>query len=957
MNFIEKHLITSALVVFILFTALFILGETSFKTTFTEVIQYIPSQQTQTAAVSDFNGNLILHYTFDDGTATDVSGKGNSGTLGGGLTPVSGVIGQALSFNGSNGYISIPTNLLGTGDVTVSAWIYPTNLGANANYYYILSDGHFYIGVATSYSGNNLFASNDGSGAVNSPWGSIVAGTWQLITVVRKSDGTFTLYVDGVVRGGVDRSGGGSIKAGSAMNIGRRYSPAYYWNGSLDDIRIYDRALSSAEIQSLHALKDSGGTEVTVSPDTGVPGSSTPVITTPTEPIDETPAQPGPPSISLPSQLIPPERRIDWSGAGISGGIPRRETICATVTDAPYNAKGDGTTNDTLAIQTALNACAGSNAVVYVPPGTYRVTRLQMNSGESLRGAGPSRTTILGSTAWSPSIISMEGNRHNLWYYADFLDPATVNKRTYAAVVSGATKGSRSITLDANPGISVGDFLLLTQTNDGHIVDPTTSQGWIYGCTINRGDTSGSVTAQRCLGQILRVSSVSGTTVGLEDPLNWTYQSSLKPMVAVSKGTNWLAGAGIEHLKVRQPAEMADQYHIQVGGAAYSWIQGVEIQDITMRGIEMLSTYHVVVADAYLHDGPVNNQKNCGRNRAYGISLDGFATGNLVYNTIIKNLDGGGITTNNGSNGNVLAYNSLSSPCSYDSRYNFGGPSMNHGSFPYMNLWEGNNATRQIADVLQGSSAYNTVFRTHSAGWTNTENGNQTPIYNNGAVILEARQRYYNIVASVLGTSGFSNVYQVGSGVSWKQPGDNPIFALGTASGGTVTDSSPSVLSSLYRLANYDVVHACVWHDADSACLNSDQISSLKIPPSLYLPGRPTWWPASIPFPPIGPDVHGGNADSAGHAYKIPAQVCAERGEMPDCLRGRSSEDIPSVTLPITPPTTPKTADFNSDGRVNSLDFSALQSKWNQPSTIHDLNKDGIVNTLDYSLLIQQWTG
>jgi hypothetical protein len=47
--------------------------------------------------------------------------------------------------------------------------------------------------------------------------------------------------------------------------------------------------------------------------------------------------------------------------------------------------------------------------------------------------------------------------------------------------------------------------------------------------------------------------------------------------------------------------------------------------------------------------------------------------------------------------------------------------------------------------------------------------------------------------------------------------------------------------------------------------------------------------------------------------------------------------------------------DFNSDGIINSLDYSLMNSHWftNYPST--DINKDGLVNSLDFSLLSRNW--
>src|SRR5262245_35414379 len=53
--------------------------------------------------------------------------------------------------------------------------------------------------------------------------------------------------------------------------------------------------------------------------------------------------------------LIPADRRIEWS-PGVPGGIPSYP-VCGNATDPPWNAKGDGSTDDTAAIQAALDDC------------------------------------------------------------------------------------------------------------------------------------------------------------------------------------------------------------------------------------------------------------------------------------------------------------------------------------------------------------------------------------------------------------------------------------------------------------------------------------------------------------------------------------------------------------------------------------------------------------------------
>src|SRR5205809_2033485 len=84
------------------------------------------------------------------------------------------------------------------------------------------------------------------------------------------------------------------------------------------------------------------------------------------------------------SGIIDPSRAVDWSQAGIPGGIPNRTTICATLNPGATAAQ----------INSALAACP-SGQVVFLNAGTYNLSGALSFSGHSnvtLRGAGPDRT-------------------------------------------------------------------------------------------------------------------------------------------------------------------------------------------------------------------------------------------------------------------------------------------------------------------------------------------------------------------------------------------------------------------------------------------------------------------------------------------------------------------------------------------------------------------------------------
>jgi len=197
----------------------------------------------------------IAHWTLDEGSGTiayDSAGDNDGNVYGAVWT--TGQIDGALSFDGVNDYVDCGTGpaLTGTGDFTVSAWVKTesTAVGVIVNQRSTVFrdwDGSYmfnvqstgYVHFAVYNEGHNFnFESNI---KVND-------GIWHHIVGVRRNSTDGEIYIDG----NLDNTGTGPAK--SLLNvpvvIGRWNADGSYFNGKIDEVRIYDRALSAEEIQA-----------------------------------------------------------------------------------------------------------------------------------------------------------------------------------------------------------------------------------------------------------------------------------------------------------------------------------------------------------------------------------------------------------------------------------------------------------------------------------------------------------------------------------------------------------------------------------------------------------------------------------------------------------------------------------------------------------------------------------
>jgi hypothetical protein len=213
---------------------------------------------------ADLNTGLIAHYSFDDCTATDSSGKANHGTLIG-TQCVNGALGKALLFNGVSDYVEVPDSpTLNPTQLTMAAWVNPTALLNNENS--ILNKENQYEFTIFGDSGVvHDTSSYELASAFNPNWWWFHAGHFKPalgkyihVAVTMDTYNHGKIYVNGVLKRDIAYSTPMQATA-NCLRIGARgcepnsVAPWAFFNGIIDDVRLYKRALSVVEIKALYA--------------------------------------------------------------------------------------------------------------------------------------------------------------------------------------------------------------------------------------------------------------------------------------------------------------------------------------------------------------------------------------------------------------------------------------------------------------------------------------------------------------------------------------------------------------------------------------------------------------------------------------------------------------------------------------------------------------------------------
>jgi hypothetical protein len=577
------------------------------------------------------------------------------------------------------------------------------------------------------------------------------------------------------------------------------------------------------------------------------------------------------------SGILDASRAIDWSQAGVVGGVPSGSwTQCGSTIAAGASAS---------TIQAAINSCP-ANHYVQLGAGTFNLsTGLTMVSNVVLRGQGANQTILNFNGAagcfYGGAAICISSDLYTHNNDGVFSYPGQSQAANWTA---GYNQGATSITLGTvgSNGVVNGQYIFLNQANDTTVLsnalfscDKTTPACSIEGGA--PGQTIGGTNYSQL--QVVKVIGGCATKCTGAGPFTVTISPGLY-------GKNWSSGknpyawwpnpmiqhAGVENMSLNlSNSGLSDNgAAVNIYNGANNWVTGVAVLHGSRAGVWIFEGGHNTVQSNYFY------QTIDAGSQSYGVELD-LASDNLVVNNIMQQVTApmmGGAQF-----GNVWAYNfgvnqyqTVSANCMY--------PAVDfaHDAAAQYNLYEGNFMSNYEGDVVHGSSGLNTLFRNVATGY---ELGKTCAT---NAVDLDPYERYENVVGNVFGTPGYALHYD--DFASPNPPDENfapqYIYILDQAHGGLGPDAFTG--SSLLRWANYDSVTRAVRFCGNStdtgwaACTQGSEVPTAvgtypnSIPTfgdtgkgqnpmtaSFIYSAAPSWWPSGKPWPPVGPDVTSGN--------------------------------------------------------------------------------------------------
>jgi hypothetical protein len=595
------------------------------------------------------------------------------------------------------------------------------------------------------------------------------------------------------------------------------------------------------------------------------------------------------------SPILPAGTGVDWSQAGIPGGIPdaswTQSGSTITTTTCPGASAGSTSGTDcTSTIQTALNAC-GTNHYVLLGPGTFLLnSALSIPSNCVLRGSG-TESTILNSRATGSYAI----------HFGSDTSPST---GTSTSITAGATQGSTSITVSSTSGYAVGQLMFVNQTNPSFV----TTEGTEGNCTWCTNGFPGAS------GQVVEVTSVSGASIGFRPPLYYTYTPNSPTAYRYNYGCT---NAGLENLEIYANNTLntgSPSGQIWMNGTKYSWVTGVETNFADGGHAQISYSLGNVFRNNFFHDGfshgPGQNDDQ--------FDLHFMSSSNLVENNIFYRMHVS-VMVEWGAAGNVIAYNYTvgnyhDSPTAWEIM-----DENSHGAHPWFNLWEGNIGQKFQFDTIWGSSSHNTLFRNYDEGSrqyippadARGTLGIDSEIWEDSTEAVQAVDMgYLSVFNNEVGDIAGSAHLLTQNPVAFCVGGTSPSSCVSGSGGpacfrwGYSSDSESPTSPSNYGGTFVHGIYECTSSASPNGTFQWASGVTKTLPNSFYLSSKPSYL-GSVAWPGIGPDITDGNLWS-GYVNANAAETCFDTLTLTS-VGGTAYGFNPSTCYVSSPPPAPPT--------------------------------------------------
>ncbi|NOQ72119.1 MAG: T9SS type A sorting domain-containing protein [Crocinitomix sp.] len=373
-------------------------------------------------------------------------------------------------------------------------------------------------------------------------------------------------------------------------------------------------------------------------------------------------------SIQPYAQVLPAERAVDWSIAGLKNEIPTPNVIIDFV---EAGGVGDGEFVNNSVMGAIIADHVGDTVQVNFPNGVfYFNATIQIPSNFILNGLGADSTLLefdLGGT--NTHMINVAGS---------------VSPAASSPVVGSINKGETSIEVVAVDSFLVGDWVRIRDYDLDNV-----SNDW----------------GEYNTGQILKIAAIRGEEIEFESPFRRNYDAVDEPYIS---RMNMKENVMVQNLKLKR-LDVADgsSSSIHFIYAANCLVKCIESELTNYAHVRIDFSSNIEVRGSYFYDGHGYG----GGGKAYGVVCQ-LTTGEcLVQDNVFEHLRHS-MLLQAGANGNVYGYNYSKDPFWEVFPNNAAGDAVLHGNYVYANLFEGNIVQNIVVDNSHGiNGPYNTFFR------------------------------------------------------------------------------------------------------------------------------------------------------------------------------------------------------------------------------------------------------